>query len=318
MSNVSFPDEIWENILINSSVPTLSTMCCVSKRFNNMINGKLWDFIDLLPPQKKFPIPRNKPTLTKFFYIIDWTSIVCNDQKVPEDILTELVDQVDLVAISSKQKLSNDFIRKHFDKLPAHHLIHNQTVSTDILEKIINNDVRVIATYALWEKHFLDYEFIKKYFNHVNWMALSSNKNALSVNIIDEFHDKLFWPELSKHGLAEWLIAKYIHKIDKFSWSNIAFFSQLSRQFIIEHIDDLNLLTILHTQELGHDFIIQLIEYGVEEYDACDLWNKVSANQRLSRDFLEKYKSKLSLRLLIRNPRVKRKDLVCVFGNITL
>jgi hypothetical protein len=278
----------------------------------------LWDYIDALPSQKLFPIPRNKATLDKFFYIIDWTSIVCNNQEIPEQVLTELVDDVDLVAISSKQKLSHEFIRKHFDKLPAHHLIHNQSVTADILEKIISTDARVIATYALWEKHFIDYNFVKKYVNYVNWMALSSNKNALNANVIDEFHEQLFWPEMSKHGLAEWIIQKYIHKIDKFSWSNIAFFSHLSPQFIIQHIDDLNLLTILHSQELEPEFIIQLVQYGLEEYDEVDLWNKVSANQRLNRAFIEKHKSKLSLRLLIRNPRIKRKDLVHVFGGAAL
>ena len=272
------PDEIWENILIHSSIQTLCTMACVNKHFNGLVEGKLWDYIDMLPTPEKFPIPANMATFNKFFFCIDWTSIVCNDQKIPEEVLLELIDVVDLVAISCKQKLSLDFIRQHLDKLPSHNIIHNQNVTPEILQVVVQKDNRVINTYALWERHFIDIHFIKQHINYVNWMALSTNKNALSTDIINEFCDKLFWPELTKHGLSEWIIEKYIHKIDKFSWSNVAFYSKLSPAFICKYVDNLNLLTILHTQELDEPFILQLIEYGSEEYEAFDLWNKTAAH----------------------------------------
>lgn len=313
MASVHFPDEIWENILIQSSVQTLSSMACVNKHFNLFVESKLWEYIDLLPTPKLYPVPKNLPTYNKFFWLIDWTSIVCNDQTIPEEVLTELIDIVDLVAISCKQKLSIPFIRTHLNRLPAHNIIHNQNVTSDILQVIVQCNSRIINTYALWERHFIDIGFVKEHLNHVNWMALSSNKNALSIEIIGEFHDKLFWPELTKHGLSEWIIEKYIHKIDKFSWSNVAFFSQLSKDFISKHINNLNLLTVLHTQDLDEMFIEQLIEHGSEEYEIFDLWNKIAANQRLTIEFLHKNKKTLPIKLLIRNRKVKRKHLKDVF-----
>lgn len=313
MTSVYFPDEIWENILIHSSVQTLSTMACVNKHFNVFIESKLWDYIDLLPKPKLHPIPKNLPTFNKFFWLIDWTSIVCNDQTIPEEVLAELIDVADLVAISCKQKLSIPFIKAHLDRLPAHNIIHNQNVTSDILQVIVESNGRIINTYALWERHFIDIHFIKQHINFVNWMALSSNKNALSIEVIEEFPDKLFWPELTKHGLCEWIIEKYIHKIDKFSWSNVAFFCKLSKEFITKHINNLNLLTILHTQDLDEAFIEQLVEHGSEEYETFDLWNKTATNQGLSLEFLGKHKNNLPIKLLIRNRKIKRKHLKDVF-----
>ena len=81
-----------------------------------------------------------------------------------------------------------------------------------------------------------------------------------------EFADKLIWQEITKHGINEYILIKYINKFDFICWCNISQFTKLSMQFIQQYIQylDLNIIfrfNFLHSSISNNVSVINNINH---------------------------------------------------------
>ena len=101
---------------------------------------------------------------------IDWKKI-SSKQKLSEDFIREFKDKVKWVEISYNQKLSEDFIREFKDKLDWRRISYNQKLSED---------------------------FIREFQDKLDWCRIS-DKQKLSESFIREFKDKVIWNYISSY-----------------------------------------------------------------------------------------------------------------------
>jgi hypothetical protein len=260
----------------------------------------------------KCVIPKTKETYRKYYYLIDWTSIVCAKKHVTHDTIAELGEFVDFVAVATYVILTEDLIRKYYEKIPLSILLSVQCVPCEILYKIASDTLSSRDWNNIWKNQAFPFDFVQRNIQHVNWPQLSSNPKALSFELIDAYCDVLVWPEITQHGLPEDVIEKYMHKLDVFSWSNICCYSKLSSNFIRKHMNKIDATFVMHCQELEENLILELINKE-NEVDKIDLWLKTASHQKLTKSFILANKEHLPLHLLIRNPKIKRNDLYNLF-----
>jgi hypothetical protein len=310
------PVELWINIFKHLDLKTLSNILCTNKHFNKMIEPLKWDIIDLMYDKGCF-IPKNRNTYTEYLYCIDWMTFVYKDINIPEDVIIELHEFIDFPVITTKQKFSEKLIRKFYDKIPTYNLLNFQKVPMDILTPFIDSKIPEILNnsywYTIWKNQSITVDFVNKFKRYVDWNAISSNKDALSIDLINAFHNELIWYEVTLHGIHECIIENFIYKMDTFSWKNIAYFSQLSESFILKYEDKLDIFALFSSQQMSEKLILYLLEKVTDEYEIYDLWSKISLNQCLSMNFIKNNIHNLNLLYMIRNPRIKRKFLKVLY-----
>src|SRR5574344_2025871 len=109
--------------------------------------------------------------------------------------------------ISKKQKLSEKFIEKHYNKV----------------------DLNCILTYQI-----LSESFIEKHYDKVNWNRISQHQK-LSESFIEKHYDKVNWNYISTYQtLSESFIEKHY---DKVNWFYISIHQTVSKEFIEKHKD---------------------------------------------------------------------------------
>lgn len=311
------PKEIWLNVFKHIDLKTMSSLLITDTYFNKTIESIKWDIIDSMK-EKGCPIPKNEKTYFEYMYCIDWMTYVCNNIEIPEDIILKLHDYIDFPVITTKQKFSETLIRKFYNKIPMINLLMFQKVPLDILCPLIDSKIPSFFEdrywYYIWTNQRITVDFINKYKEYVDWNAISNNKDALSFDIINEFHNQLIWSSVTSHGIHESIIEHFIYKMDSISWRNVEFFSQLSENFIKKYEEKLDIVSLFTAQQMSENLITYFLEKTKDETTLYDIWSKISLNQCLSFEFINKYKDKLNLVFMIRNPRIKRKYLKIIYN----
>jgi hypothetical protein len=125
----------------------------------------------------------------------------------------DFADKVDWVYISSKQKLSEGFIREFQDKVSWNYISYYQDLSE---------------------------EFIREFADKVDWNYISYYQK-LSENFIIEFQDYVNWQNISRcQKLSEEFIKKFKTKIN---FNYVLKYQKLSEEFVINLLND-NIFTL--------------------------------------------------------------------------
>lgn len=321
----TFPNEVFYSIIKWVDLKTFSSILMLNKTHYSILNPCKWDIIDTINKPGS-PVPLTIETYNNYKYMIDWITVIYNKIHIPESVIEifmkkhDHTDQInkhlskfDLKILLKYQKLSSSFIVKYYHLCDLETLILEQNIPEELLVKIVSENN---LSYSQWhnllvtQKYSLS--FIEKNLNNINWYAVSCNKDVVTTEILIKYYDNLVWPELTKHGINQELIELFIHKLDNISWTNVAFFSKLSSDFIIKYKQYLNLQIIFRTQELKYDTIYYLLNRQ-DEFDKIESWINIALYQSLDYDFIFTNKHQLELKYLIRNPRIKRKHLFQIF-----
>jgi hypothetical protein len=305
------PNETILRILGHTDLRTLSTLMCCNKKLYTLFNHNnfKWEVIDNLKNLENH-VPRTRQTYEEYRYCVDFKTLLYNKVKIPEKVIETFEDLIDFSMLSAYQTLSETLVRKYHQRIDFLKLICHQKLPNDMLAEYLTLDMDPSRWYQICKHQKLDTISIEKYYDKINWHALSQNKEALTLEIILKYSEKLIWQEVTNLGLSEEVISMFLHKMDMFAWSNISYTSCLSSGFIRKYKDKLNIMALLTCQSLGEDVIEELIEYsGDTQY-----WLKVCTSQPISMQFIIKHIEKLSLHLLIRNAKIKKSHLKAIFG----
>lgn len=327
-----FPTEIVYSILPWVDLKTYSSIISLNKQHYNTFFSKndpslKWDIIDLIN-KRGSPVPLTLDTYFNYRFAIDWITIIYNKIRIPEHVIElfmkngsntkqdqeNIKDTFDIKIILGSQKLSHDFLRKYHELCGWENLIVNQNLPEDLLIKIVSeNHLSPTQWYNLWITQKYSIHFIDTYFDFAVWHAISSNKDVITTDVLNKYYDHLIWPQLTVHGINQEIIEAFIQKLDMISWTNIACFSKLSCDFIIKYRSHLNLQIIFRSQQVNSDTIIYLINL-LDDFDKEESWINIALYQSLDFNFINKFKNELSSKYLIRNPRIKRKDIYNVYS----
>jgi hypothetical protein len=130
--------------------------------------------------------------------------------------------------IAVYQKLSEQFIEKHSDKINWSHISACQKLS----EKFIEKHSDKINWYDISRYQKLSEQFIEKHSDKINWTRISVYQK-LSEEFIEKHSDKVCWYYISQYQkLSEQFIEKHSNKVD---WINISRYQKLSEKFRKKH-----------------------------------------------------------------------------------
>ena len=318
---MNLPVEIWFNIFKDITLIELSKLMCVNRYLYKIISCNKWRFIDnlneLLENNCEL-IPKNKNTFENFKYVIDWVGIILknklNKNYIPDYVIEWIDDTQTLEYMCIYQTFSETTIRKLFDKINWRLLlVYQKKIPLDLINYIVETyDLSLEHWNLIWSNENLDLDFITKYIDNVKWHIISSNKEIISFSLIEKYGDRLILQELTKHGINERIVVYYLSKMDIICWTNVSQFTKLSMEFIRRNIDKLNLQFTLNYQTVDESFLETLVE-TISDFDKPMFFQAVALNQKLSYNFILKYKNDLYIKNLIRNKHILKNDLFMIY-----
>ena len=210
----------------------------------------------------------------KFMYIkksenIKWEEIDLKEN-MSEEFISEYIDKLNIVKISSYKYLSEEFMTEHKDLLDWRILTITQKLNNDFIllnMDVITDDMISVMSFTV----FLSMEVLTKYVH-----------NSLYVN----------WYNISEfQKLSEEFIEKHINELElTFLCTN----QKLSEEFIRKYVKKNDLNLIFKYQKLSEEFIKELIKsnnvYNSGYYKVKLIWGNIFRYQKLSEGFIEKYK----------------------------
>ena len=161
----------------------------------------------------KIKIIEEIPNIEKFFdenldnFNVNWLNL-CTNQKLSEEFIEKHSDKLDWSWILIKQKLSEEFIEKHIDKVVWYLISQYQTLSEEFIEKHCDE----VNWDCISRCQKLSEKFIEKHIDKVNWVYISQYQ-TLSEEFIEKYEDKVDWYSISENQtLSEEFIEKYSDK----------------------------------------------------------------------------------------------------------
>lgn len=317
----NYPIEIWIHILQYIDLLTLTKLICCNKYFMELISDRRWFFIDNMIDSGPLLIPMTMETFQNYKYCIDWSHIILQNEKsgknIPESVIEWITEGQELEMISTYQKFSNKLLYKLINSISCKNLLNNQDLPLDILYWFAESDTYTLTNsdwYAIWSKQKVDYNFIVKYEEYVQWHPLCGNTSCVSFDFINRYHEKIIWQEFTKHSINEKILEKFIGRFDFICWNNISRFTELSNDFIKKNLEYLDLGSVFRYQKLSKDLLNLLVDsFTIDEF--VFYFQSVCLYQKLSSDFILKYKDKIVLKHLIRNKNIPKTILSSIYGN---
>lgn len=324
---LNLPNEMLIHIFKYLDVLSLSKLYRSNKKLCEKIKCiNKWKIIDDMFNANYIKlIPKTKETFDNYRFCIDWKELIIQKCIIPEEViewidepisstryLTDAARYSNITIISIYQKFSENLLKKVYNKISHSYLLSNQILPVDTLNNIIETkELSNTDWYHISLKQKIDLRFIEKYYNKIQWNPLSQNKDSINCEIIDKYHNKFFWQELTKHGINEYILIKYISYFDFICWSNISQYSILSYEFIKMYLSFLDLDIIFRFQRISESLLNSIVEnFTKNEYH---YFESIGLNQLLSKDFIIKYKKFLPLNILIRNKNISRNLLSNIF-----
>lgn len=310
---IIIPLHLWFIVFKYVDIITLSYMSCLNKSFNVYIHNNKWDIIDYMIYSGKF-IPSNRLTYLNYKYCIDWNSLIFYKTNIPDDVIQNVLSFDHIQLLFSYKKVSEKILRRYFYFINWRSLLFNQILPIDLLEKIvINYNLYSSDWKMLWKyQPNITIQFIEKYYENIDWESISSNKK-LSLDIVDKYQNQIIWSEFTKQGIHEYILLKYIEKLDSTSWIHISWYSKLSHFFIKTFIKFLDKYIILHSQKVPDDILEYILE-TCDDGDKSEYWKIVAKYQTLSYNFINKYKQYLNMHILISNKHILKVDLSKIYN----
>lgn len=314
----SIPIELWYNILKWTDVITLSKLAKTNRFFNHLIDDNLWRLVDnLYKLTDTILIPRTVFTFNKYRYLVDWSNIILYNQQynrtIPEETILWIPDIPDLEMICLYQTFSEYLIRTLYPRINWSTLLEKQTVPLDIIDFMIQSqndywELSNIDWCNIWLFHPIDYNFILRNLENVQWHPLSSNKSSVSYKVMNHFGNNIVWQEFTKHSLHEEILEHFVNKFDFICWNNISRYTNMSPDFIKRHIKNLDISSIIRYQIIPEWLLLEIIQSlkPFEEFDLDFYMPNIATYQKISKQFIVQYKNYIPFKALVRNTQIPR------------
>ena len=180
-------------------------------------------------------------------------------------------------------------------------LIKYQILPESLLRKYIDNTpLEKIDFYNLALNQNLDEDIIEKYEKHLDWDIIS-REQFLKLNTIVKYNKKINWSLLPLNMKTQYLFNDtFILIFQKENiWDNIGWMDKVTIECLWGFknlITNKGWLSIIEHKQLSNDNIEDFINNIMPQLNINELefWDIISANQKLSEEFIEKYQDKIN------------------------
>lgn len=205
--------------------------------------------------------------IRKYKDYLNW-EIISSWQKLTQDAIEEFTNYVVWEKIFCHQTLSNNFIRKHIDKINDY-------------------DWESICNFQN-----LDEQFLKEYKEHIVWHTIIIKHPDIPETFFEDKEIKSYikMQQLTQRPLSEDFIRRHKDEFNAQSWYSISIFSKLSEKFMDEFANYLDWEQLSKWQTFGIRFALK--------YENKIAWNEVGDHVYLTTNFMNKFKNKLNWQLL--------------------
>lgn len=309
----------WESIFDTLS-PKLSTV----DKFKDIIDWKLVcescklteEFIDAhldyIAPYwdsvTKFQEHLSEGFLKEHEKDINW-AIASETQTLSKELIDDHYTELDWRVICKNQSLDEDTIDKYSSRLNWHNLLTNIKFTEDRLDKYFNNLKGEWRTVSIFQK--ISIKWLEKHINDIDkedWNMLASNME-FDIDFIRKYKSRVDWTIISgpKYILTEAFIDEFKDYVD---WQSICGFQNISNNFIMDHYQYIDWDAISknkeilteefidrHKKKLSWDIVeavFQMSEEFINDHIDYVTWYNLFRFQNLSKDFIEKYRWKLT------------------------
>jgi len=294
----------WEYILFNYKMITKNVFYeCFNYLNWNIICDRYHlknEFIEQYISKLNFNILCKYQTLSesfmdKYFYKLDTNSIVYY-QKLSEPFIEKYSDKLNWSLICYCQEFSGPFIEKHLEKIIWDRIQYN-TLSIEAMKYIIDNNV---VKHQKIHDEIVD--IYKKKTKKTKSPRIIHVSEWSDINIIDP-------KKLSSKAICDILrfyrfdISFINENTDIFPFDSLCDYQDITEEIIEKYIKgnrltDLSWYYIVSTQKLSEQFI--------EKYKDNLEWRKVCRYQDLSEKFIEKYKDKVYWSIIIESQKISQ------------
>lgn len=257
---------------------------------------------------------------------INWISI-SRDEDISEDFIRRHVDNICWTLL--KKEFSEEFIEEFIDKLYIEGIVKKQKLSENFWKKhLYNNYVKLsyVFKYQNLSEEFVEYIIsAPESQNRIQelWNIISAYMR-LSVSFFKKYQDLINWECVAcRCDLTEDFIEEFMEKFaaifGKVATSNIVKRNALSESFLRKHVDKFDLYYLAAYQNLSESFIKdfykkdklgecwkgicmnnKLSESFMEECEKYIIWDTVSYCQEISEKFYLKHKNKLNAENIVK------------------
>ena len=233
---------------------------------------------------------------TAEFYIqykdkLNWFNVCNNNRCLSESVIEECSEFMDWCALSECVKLTEDFVRKHEDKISWNNLSGNLECKFSL--DFISEYKDKWNWYYICDYYSLPEDFIRQHIDYINWYSISRYR-ILSSQLIRDFADKVDWKGISIQPYLDINLIKDYP--DKVCWKYI-FYNWYINDFegyvdiIKENVEYIDFFDVCHSAS-------SKMEKKVYKFFE---WDKISKDTRLINDteFLKRYKHKLNWNIVL-------------------
>lgn len=222
-------------------------------------------------------------TLKKFAKKIDWEEM--SNEDLPEDFIERYANFVDWNVISYYQTLSEEFIDRFADRVDWRSISRFQTLS----EAFISQHSEDIYWDEICSSQKLSIGFIQQHLDKIDWDSISRCQN-LPEDFIEQHTEQINWENgISRNrNISEEFLEKHA---DKLNWSYVSSRSFSSEAFFGRNTDrlDWSYVAIVH-YNMSLAFMIKYMDRLFNHLN----WKAIAKRIDLTREFIDKYKEKLS------------------------
>jgi hypothetical protein len=245
------------------------------KRTNRLVNLSEKDLEGKLSRARKLQVFCSKYFLPHTFIEkhldkfneLSWSAISAS-QRLSEDFVERHQDKINFDKVFTFYNLEESFIRKYSDRVSTARILATQKLSINYLDEIVNS--QNIATMILTQR--LNAGFINKHIDKVKEYYDTCDDN----NVL-----KIWYRILDEQKVGTKFIEKYAEYFDEKCWNVLSEKQRMSQSFMIKNMDKVRLDRIRGNVKLDIDFI--------DNYGDILNWDNIVRYQTLNTEIIDKY-----------------------------
>lgn len=217
--------------------------------------------------------------IRKYSKYIKW-NILLKNRKLDKNLIEQCFQDINVADLIIYQSLSEDLIEKVINKTNSlwGEISHFQNLSENFIDKYKD---KLVWAYLL-QKGNLSEKFLISHDNYIDWCALSrAYKDKLSDDFLFKYREKVDWDEFSARNKP--FSNRMLKRLKKYiNWNIYVKTHKLTEKIIERNLNYFDKKRLLTYQYLSEDFI--------ELYADKLGWNNISELAHLSMSFLQRYR----------------------------
>jgi hypothetical protein len=261
-----------------------------------MSKNKINEFVNFLASNNDYSNIFLKNMFKKNFDDEEYWEYVLSNSEISDDFIIENFDLINVNYLIKYRKLSTNIINKLIDDdiVNINNLIKSQRLSCDIIQKCIDKQINDIDWNNILENQKLSITILEKYENKWDWDILSLEQ-FLTIDFLIKYITKINWVIIPCNLSCQCLFNEgFISLFCKLPiWDNIGFIENINIDVMLkykEYFTEKSWISILENKKLTDNDILEINSY----YNTNKFWEIISSEQKLSTDFIDKYSDNLS------------------------